>query len=101
VTDHSFPLSGGDANTPISWADVLKIWWLITWRAMLGSVLLGVGLGLVATMLGLLLHWPERIPSPVIWGAGFVAGLVWHVIVVRMALQKRYSNFRVSLSRLT
>jgi hypothetical protein len=99
VTDHPFPLSGGDANPPISWADVLKIWWLMTWRATIGSAATGMATGFFVAIIGLILGWPPLTRAIVILSISVIAGLVWRIVAVRMALEKRYSDFRLTFSR--
>ncbi|MGH6767636.1 MAG: hypothetical protein ACRECO_01300 [Xanthobacteraceae bacterium] len=80
-----------------TWGRALSVWWLITWRSMLGAVVLGaiVGgiFGFIVAMAG---------GSPQLIGAvspflGMIVGLVWVIAVVRMALRKKYSGFRIAL----
>jgi hypothetical protein len=78
-------------------ARVASIWWLIAWRALLGGGIIGFGL---AVLIGEAGGWLGFAFAPVaIVGtvAAWLAGLAWGFLVVRMALQKRYQEFRLAL----
>jgi hypothetical protein len=78
------------------WHHVIKIWWLILWRTVVGGALIGFALGLVVgftwtfTTHTLLPQWASL-------ATGGVVYLVWGPIVVRMALRKHYQGFRIGL----
>ena len=80
-----------------SWGRVLRVWWLMTWRSILGAIVIGgVAGGILGFVIGILQLPVEIIAvgGPIL---GAVIGLVWWVVVVRMALRKKYSDFRIAL----
>lgn len=96
----------------ITWPRVLSVWWLVAWRTWLGALILGIvvggGLGALAAMVVGLVGSPGAAPGELEATAAYVgdtvgavsatlAGLVWGLCVVRMALRKRYRDFRLAL----
>lgn len=81
----------------ITWGRVLAVWWLITWRAaVLGTLallILGYPLGFIMAVLGM---DPGTIDL-----VGQIIGMVIYalavLVTVRMALRKRYGDFRIAL----
>jgi hypothetical protein len=75
---------------------LLRIVWLIFWRGALGAFLLGAIAGFVIGFImgaaGLVQY--VKIVTSI---AGLVVGLFWWVFVIKMALQKHYSDFRIVL----
>jgi hypothetical protein len=88
---------GAMQELEVDWQKVLRIWWLIVWRSTLGAVLIGFVLGFVLGFIGAMLGIPERTMSVVASVAGALVGLGWSLVVVRMALLKRYDGFRIAL----
>jgi hypothetical protein len=96
---------GAMHELPLTWPRVARIWWLMAWRITVGAVILGFVFGGIAggvtggiegalgatreTML-----WSTKLAGQV---AGFIASLIWLFFVLRMALRKRYSDFRLAL----
>jgi hypothetical protein len=80
-----------------TWGRVLRIWWLFLWRSLIGAVLLGAIIGAVfGFIIGVLglSHQIIAVGSPII---GAIVGSIWAVLVMRMALRKHYSDFRIVL----
>lgn len=75
----------------LNWQRAAKVWWLIVWRWSLGGILIGALMGFLVT-----LHWRNGLTflSVVI---AYVAAIVWSIMVVQMALKKRYAHFRIAL----
>ena len=80
-----------------TWPRVLSVWWLISWRGMVGAVLLGAVAGFVLGIVVALLHLPEQVITLGGGVMGGIIGLVWVVVVIRMALRKKYGDFRIAL----
>ena len=79
----------------VTFSRVMSVWWLLVWRSTLGAVLFGAIAGaMLGFTFGLL-----RLPlDPAVPGAaGGIAGFAWFVVVVRMALRKKYRTFRIAL----
>jgi hypothetical protein len=82
----------------ITWPRVVRVWWLLLWRGLLGGVVLGALAGFLIGFGGVNFGaWTVQTITAVASGAGYLVGLVWALIVVRMALKKRYSEFRLAL----
>lgn len=75
----------------------LRVWWLFMWRGTLGSILIGAAAGVVLGIVGTLVGLPQT--SIAVVGAilGACIGIGWSIIVMRMALLKRYEEFRLAL----
>jgi hypothetical protein len=79
----------------VTFSRVISVWWLLVWRSMLGAVVFGGIAGfIVGVAFGVLqLPFDSRFPGI----AGAIAGFVWFIVVVRMALRKKYETFRIAL----
>ena len=81
----------------VTWARVLRVWWLIAWRAGLGGVIIAFALafliGEVGSRLGLPFEKVYLIGTVIAW----LAVLAWGLVAVRMALEKKYGEFRLAL----
>ena len=75
----------------------LPVWWLFMWRGTLGATLIGAAVGFVLGIVGTLAGLPQT--SIAVVGAilGGCIGIGWSIIVMRMALRKRYGEFRLVL----
>ena len=80
-----------------TWQRTLSVWWLILWRGIVGSVLLSIAIialvDALAALIGIESKALNMIGALVVW----LGSIVWGVVVVRMALQKRYRDFRLTL----
>jgi hypothetical protein len=79
-----------------TWKRVMAVWWLLAWRGALGTAVLaaagGAADGAFAGAMG-------ATPKAVFWALNIttsVLGIVWMMLVVRMALRKRYRDFRLA-----
>jgi hypothetical protein len=81
----------------ITWSRVMSIWWLLMWRTLLGGALAGAILGFKIGFVGALLRYPPGSTTPLSAIVGGLAGLCWGIVVIRMALKKNYSGFRIAL----
>jgi len=69
---------------------VLSFWWLLLWRVTLGAGVIGI----CASELSLRLPPGATRPVQI---AGILLILAWEFVVLRMALMKRYRDFRIVL----
>ena len=80
-----------------TWQRALSVWWLILWRGIVGSVLLSIAIialvDALAALIGIESKALNMIGALVVW----LGSIVWGVVVVRMALQKGYRDFRLAL----
>jgi hypothetical protein len=88
---------GGMNETEITWPRVLSVWWLLTWRTLVGALLISFATGFVIGFLGELSGWPKFQSTLASALVGWIAGLAWAVMVTRMALSKRYGDFRLTI----
>ena len=80
-----------------TWGRVMSVWWLLAWRTMVGAILLGALAGGVFGGVAALADWPaDKIQSVSAVLVG-VIGALWGIVVVSMALKKRYGDFRIAL----
>jgi hypothetical protein len=81
----------------ISVGMLVRIYWLFVWRSLLGSVLIGLVLGFaIGFVLGALGGTVDQIRT-ISGGVGLVGGLIWSIVCLKMALKKKYSDFRIVL----
>jgi len=75
----------------------LSIWWLLIWRGTICGALMGGMLGVVIGAVWYALQLSPENLQIVAKIAGGLVGLVWGFVVLRMALRKSYSGFRIAL----
>jgi len=92
VTDQTLPLFGTDAAPPVPWTSVFRIWWLMTWRATVGGIATGMNFAIAITILGITFGWPPLVRTALIAVIGSVVVMIWHVVAVRIALEKMYAD---------
>jgi hypothetical protein len=80
-----------------TWGRVISVWWLLAWRGLLGAVLIGAVVGFIIGFIGALAHVSQETITLLSSIAGALVGLAWAIMVVRMALRKRYGEFRLAL----
>jgi GYF domain 2 len=81
----------------VSLGRLLRIYWLFMWRSVLGALVIGFALGfilgLVLGALGVPLTQIRTISGLV----GLVGGVGWALFCLKMALKKKYRDFRIIL----
>lgn len=75
----------------------LSVWWLMAWRGTLCGALMGGALGVVIGIVSLAMQWSPQSMQLMATIAGSLVGLAWGVVVLRMALRKKYNGFRIAL----
>jgi len=75
----------------------LSVWWLLAWRGTLCGALMGGALGAVVGIVWYALHLSPQHLQVVTGVLGGLVGLAWGFVVLRMALRKTYSGFRIAL----
>jgi multisubunit Na+/H+ antiporter MnhE subunit len=76
---------------------LLRIGWLFVWRATIGGAIAG---GIVGFVIGLVMGAagsPREHLTLITSLAGLAAGTIWSLVVLKMALEKRYQDFRIAL----
>jgi Na+/H+-translocating membrane pyrophosphatase len=98
----------GNAMTEldVTWRRVAAIWWLLFWRGMVGGFLLGAIMGAVVGLIGGVVYFASggRDPQTAAQIGRYSAlalamplGLWWYMVIIRMALRKKYTGFRIVL----
>jgi hypothetical protein len=78
------------------WNEALRIAWLLFWRGLAGGMAIGFALGLCIN-LALAYGFHVVLGSSLNAAMGAIVMLLWWPVVVRMALRKRYRDFRIAL----
>ena len=81
----------------ITWERVMRVWWLIAWRGLLGGWILAVVLAFLIGEAGGRLGFSFPTVAAVATALSWLAGLAWGLFVVKMALKKNYEEFRLAL----
>jgi hypothetical protein len=81
----------------VTWGRVVSVWWLLAWRGLLGSLLIGTAVGFVIGLAGFAAGISLEAVNVLSTAAGAAVGLLWAMVVARMALKKQYREFRLAL----
>ena len=81
----------------ITWDRVMRVWWLLVWRGLLGGWILAVALAFLIGEAGGRLGFDFPTVAAVATALSWLAGLAWCLVVVKMALKKNYQEFRLAL----
>jgi hypothetical protein len=81
----------------ITWPRVTRIWWLIVWRVAVGGALIGAVVGFVIGFIEAVMGYSRATITVHTGIAGWMVGMAWSLVVVRMALRKTYSDFQLLL----
>lgn len=81
----------------ISIGRLLRICWLLFWRAIVGALVIGTAFGFVIGFIMGAAGFAQAQIALVTSTAGLIFGVVWSVVVVKMMLEKHYSDFRIVL----
>jgi hypothetical protein len=81
----------------LTWGRSMRVWWLMVWRGAVGGIVFGVIVGAITGFVIAILQGSIQTITAVSATLGYIVGLVWSMFVVRMALAKRYKEFRIAL----
>lgn len=81
----------------ITWERVVRVWWLIAWRGLLGGWILAVVLAFLIGEAGGRLGFDFATVAAIATTLSWLVGLAWGLLVVKMALKKNYKEFRLAL----
>lgn len=79
---------------------MFRIWWLVTWRATVGSIATGMNFAIAITVLSITFGWPPLVRTMLIAAISAVVVVIWHFVAVRIALEKIYADLRLRPSHL-
>jgi len=83
-----------------SWERVIRVWWLIAWRNVAGSIVIGAVIGGIVGLSAFLAGVPIVTLLVPIRIVAVIAAVLWTGFVVRSALRKRYRGFRIAIVEL-
>jgi hypothetical protein len=81
----------------MTWERVMRVWWLIAWRGLLGGWILAVALAFLLGEAGGRLGLDFPTTAAIATAVSSLAGLAWGLLVVKWALKKNYKDFRLAL----
>jgi hypothetical protein len=81
----------------ITWRRALSVYWLLAWRMFIGSVLIGFILGFLTGTVGFAIGLSPEVRNRIVLVVVPLPAIWWGVFVVKMALRKHYSDFRIVL----
>jgi hypothetical protein len=81
----------------ITWERTARLWWLLAWRGLLGGWILAVALAFLIGEIGAWLGIDFSVAAAIATALSWLAGLAWALFVVKMAMQKKYKDFRIAL----
>jgi len=84
-------------ESDLTWSRVVRIWWLILWRTLVGGFILGLLFNILAIIVGEVSSTSFSIVSVVGRIGGGILGVIWGIVALRMALRKEYRDFRIAL----
>jgi hypothetical protein len=78
---------------------LLSIFWLFIWRGVVGAFAIGAVIGFVLGLgFSLVFGGDQPWTSTLIGTFSGIAGFAWQVVAMRMALRKRYRDFRIAIA---
>jgi hypothetical protein len=94
---HSTPAGNRMRELEVNLGRLLRIYWLLIWRSLLGSLVIGFVLGFIVGLVLRVLGVPLTQIRTISGAVGLVGGAVWALFCLKMALQKKYRDFRIIL----
>jgi hypothetical protein len=102
------PSFGNDASRNVPTGDrrqglevnlgrLLRIYWLFIWRSVLGALAIGFVLGFIIGLVLGALGVPLTRIATISGVVGLVGGAAWALFCLKMALEKKYRDFRIIL----
>jgi len=81
----------------VTWGRAIKVWWSLLWRAILYSILAGLIVGIFVAIFGAILGIDSASSTGLSGIFGFLVGIPIGIWVIKIVLQKKYSDFRIAL----
>ena len=87
-----------DSAPDITWNQIFRVWWLLSWRGIAGLLLTGVIVGGAIRAVLETAGAPQEFQGLVGTIFGLLIFLLWGLVTVRMALSKKYRDFDLNLT---
>jgi ABC-type xylose transport system permease subunit len=81
----------------VTWERVLSIWWAFVWRTVIYGMLLGLVLGFIGGFIVAAIGRPD-LAATVGAFLGWLGSVPVSIVVMSIALKKRYAAFSIRLS---
>jgi hypothetical protein len=94
---HGAPTGDRMQELEVNFGRLLRIYWLFIWRSVLGALLIGFTLGFIVGVVFSLLGLPLTLAKTAGGVLGVVGGAVWGLFCLKMAIEKKYRDFRIML----
>ena len=94
---HGAPTEDRMRELEVNLGRLLRIYWLLIWRSLLGSIVIGFVLGFIIGLALRVLGVPLTQIRTISGAVGIVGGAVWALFCLKMALEKKYRDFRIIL----
>jgi hypothetical protein len=94
---HHAPTGDRMLELEVSLGMLLRIYWLFMWRSVLGALVIGFTLGFIVGVVFSLLGVPLTQAKTTGGVLGMIGGLAWALLCLKMALKKKYRDFRIIL----
>jgi hypothetical protein len=94
------PIMQMDQDKPeleTTWGRTIRVWCLFMWRGAIGAFALNIPIVIVLSLSIRNLGLPQPVAMAILNFTPLIIGLPWSIVVMRMALRKRYDGFRVVL----
>jgi len=80
-----------------TWGRLVKIWWLLAWRSLTLGLLAGAFVGFVIGVVGYFLGMDDASIMFFCQPAGFIAGNIVFLLMVKSSFKKRFKGFRLAI----
>jgi hypothetical protein len=94
---HRAPAGDQMQELEITLGRLFRIYWLLIWRSLLGSLVIGFVLGFITGLVLRVVGVPLPQITTISGLVGIVGGAVWALFCLKMALEKKYRDFRIIL----
>ncbi len=81
----------------VTWGRAVKVWWSLLWRGMLFGFLTGGAAGFILGFFMGLARVDPAIIKNVCTVAGYIISIPVGIVVTKLVLKNRYSDFRIAL----
>ena len=81
----------------VTWGRALKIWWSFLWRGVLYSFFAGIVMGIIMGIAGRVIGLQPTALLTLHLVSGLLVGIPIGIWIVKIVVQKKFSDFRIAL----
>lgn len=82
----------------MTWQQVFRVWWLLAWRGLLGLIVIGGAVGYVVGLALNSIGASQDVVKVISTLIGLAVYLFWGLVIVRMAINKTYRDFKLTFT---